>query len=373
MFANFSKDSLLSGYDVVACKSCGFCFADHIPSQIVFDEYYRQMSKYEFASNMGLGSEYELARFSLFAQKIQNAIPDRSRHIVEVGCSTGILLSFMRNLGYQNLLGIDPSPMSSQIAQRLYGLEVLTFTFSDIDPHEIRADALILGGVLEHIRDIKASLLRCWNILQDEGLLYIIVPDASLYCDGLDAPFQEFSVEHINFFGPTSLTNLLLLNGFEKISTEQGAVTVNYKTITPVIYGVFKKTTTNHPIQISPDSETQNGLKKYIWQSQQVDSQIRELIAKIAIDRTPIVVWGTGAHTLRLLATSKLSEANITAFVDSNPKYQGNFLNNIPVISPSSLKNFPNPILISSRIYQEEIARQIHDDLKIDQEIIKLY
>jgi len=47
---------------------------------------------------------------------------------------------------------------------------------------------------------------------------YIEVPDASIYYKGEDAPFQEFSPEHINFFGPDSLRNLMITNGFTPIS-----------------------------------------------------------------------------------------------------------------------------------------------------------
>jgi len=35
--------------------------------------------------------------------------------------------------------------------------------------------------------------------------VFITVPDASRYAAGDDAPFQEFSLEHINYFGPQSL------------------------------------------------------------------------------------------------------------------------------------------------------------------------
>ena len=46
-FTEISEASLLAGFDVVVCRNCGFCFADHFPSQVVFDLYYREMSKYE--------------------------------------------------------------------------------------------------------------------------------------------------------------------------------------------------------------------------------------------------------------------------------------------------------------------------------------
>jgi len=68
-----------------------------------------------------------------------------------------------------------------------------------------------------------------------------------------------------------------------------------------------------------------------------------------------------------------LGEAKIKAFVDSNPRYQGKSLNNVPIISPQALKDMTETILISSRVYQEEIAHQIRGELKLRNEFIKLY
>ncbi len=365
--------SLLSGYDVVVCTQCGFCFADHIPQQAIFDTYYREMSKYEHLDNMGKVSKYDFARFELAASIIEKSFSKRQARIMEIGCSTGTLLSILKKDGYENILGVDPSPACAEVAQRLYGIPVVTNTLSAIEIRDKSIDALILMGVIEHIHDLKNALSRCWNMLADDGRIYIGVPDASRYFEGEDAPFQEFSVEHINFFGPDSLTNLMKINGFAMVSIEQGLIEANYRTTTPVIHGVYKKNLINSQSPVSPDAKTEKGLRLYIEQSRQRDGRVQKAIAKVVSARKPIIVWGTGAHTLRLLATSKLGEAKIRAFVDSNPSYQGKLLNNIPIVAPQALKEWLDPILISSRVYQKEIAEQIRTDLQLNNEIIQLY
>ena len=40
-FVRFDDASGLDGYTVVACKRCGFMYADDLPGQDVFDRYYR--------------------------------------------------------------------------------------------------------------------------------------------------------------------------------------------------------------------------------------------------------------------------------------------------------------------------------------------
>src|ERR1017187_1449382 len=52
-FAQLSVASLMDDYNVVICEQCGAGFADDIPAQSVFDEYYRDLSKYEDAAPSG--------------------------------------------------------------------------------------------------------------------------------------------------------------------------------------------------------------------------------------------------------------------------------------------------------------------------------
>jgi FlaA1/EpsC-like NDP-sugar epimerase len=104
-----------------------------------------------------------------------------------------------------------------------------------------------------------------------------------------------------------------------------------------------------------------------------VENRIHEVVNALVNSRMPLVVWGAGTHTRRLLATSRLASANIVAFVDSNPNYQQKKFNGIPIISPEQLVNYQEPILVSSRIFQSEIVEQIRTGLKLDNQIHTLY
>ena len=121
------------------------------------------------------------------------------------------------------------------------------------------------------------------------------------------------------------------------------------------------------------DAETERGLLDYIRQSQKVDDEIRKAIDELVELSTPLIVWGAGVHTTRLLAASRLAEANVRAFVDSNHRYQGKQLNGVPILAPTDLKGTTEAILISSRVFQQEIETRIKDDLKLNNRVIKLY
>ena len=86
-----------------------------------------------------------------------------------------------------------------------------------------------------------------------------------------------------------------------------------------------------------------------------------------------MIVWGVGTHTLRLLANGGLDPSKIAVFVDSSPKYQNQELRGIPVVSPEQLTNRREPVLISSRGFQNEIQHQIQSGLGLTNPLILLY
>ena len=164
-------------------------------------------------------------------------------------------------------------------------------------------DVLVLVGVLEHVRDLAGAIEHLSGSLAPCGRLYIGVPDASRYTEGKDAPYQEFSLEHINFFGPQSLVNLMARYGFRELGSKQGMVEFSHWTKTPTLYAGFESVVGR---SVGPiyDSVTCRDLAAYVEQSAAVDRCIQERIALLADSNRPVVVWGTGSHTQRLLATS---------------------------------------------------------------------
>ena len=80
-----------------------------------------------------------------------------------------------------------------------------------------------------------------------------------------------------------------------------------------------------------------------------------------------------GTHTLRLLANGGLDAKKIAVFVDTNPKYQNQLLNGIPVLCPAELSARPESILISSRSSQRAIQGQIRSEMGLTNPLITLY
>jgi len=268
------------------------------------------------------------------------------------------------------VLGSDPSPGCVYAAQQFYGVPALVSTVFTAPQPEQPFDFLILIGVMEHLRDLDRAVDQFRRLLRTGGRVYLEVPDASRYISRTDAPFQEFSVEHVNFFSARSLTNLMHACGFHELST--GLVVRPQNEITcPAVYGIYERSSGSAPIE--RDNKTETGLRAYIEGCQAADVRIRLRIEQALSPGERMIVWGVGTHTLRLLATGGLDLSKIALFVDSNPKYQNQNVHGVRVIAPAELKDHKEPILISSRGFQREIQHQIRQELGLSNPLILLY
>lgn len=375
-FSAVDQVGLLAGYDVVVCDRCGCGFADRIPEQAAFDAYYRELSKYEYHQRDGAESEHDGARLQLIADTLAPYIARPDARILDVGCATGRLLANLRAKGFAHVLGLDPSPACASAARRLYDVEVRTTTLAHLVemPGGASAfDVLILVGVLEHIRDLAPAMTQIRRGLAAGGIVYVEVPDALTFTEWPNAPFQDFSTEHVNFFAPRSLANLMGVYGFAPVFSEQNARQQSYKTVMSNVSAVFRKEEPAPPFAPVRDEETADALRRYVDQSRGTEARLHAQIDRLVDAGTPVIVWGIGTHTSRLLATSRLRSANIRAFVDSNARYQGRALDGVPIVGPDALRARDEPILISSRVFQDEIERQIRDDLALGNEVVLLY
>jgi SAM-dependent methyltransferase len=371
-FAAVEQATPVTGYDVVICERCGAAYADGIPDQAAFDRYYRDMSKYEYAQRGGEESEFDSRRLALIAGIVAPRLPSAGARILDVGCASGRLLANIRERGFPHVTGLDPSPACAATAARLYGIDVRTMTLREIAATAERFDVVIMVGVLEHLRDLDSAFLALRALLNPSGLLYVEVPDVTAFADWPNAPYQDFSTEHITFFSPVSLGNLMRRHGFVEVFLERNHREQSYRTVMSNVSAFYQKQdgVSQH---IEFDADSAAGLDRYIAASAADDRRLRAKIDAVVDARQPILVWGVGTHTSRLMATSRLAEADIVAFIESNSRYHGKTLHGRPIVAPEALRERPEPVLISSRVFQQEIADQIRTGLGCPNELILLY
>ncbi len=351
----------ITGYDVVECGNCGAVYADGIPSQESLDEYYAVASKYEYLECGGQAPASLDESHRDMVERLLPLLPDRGRKIVDVGCGNGDVLGLLRRAGHTNLLGVDPAEHSAAAARRLHGVEVVPGSVLAMPPSAAQAGCIVLSAVLEHVREVASALREVSGMLATDGLLYVEVPDLERFAGDGSAPFQQFSVEHINYFTSESLAHAAAVAGL-RLAQAWPALRHTGTAPEPVVCAVFKlaRTVAGHG---SRDRVGPAAARRYVAQSEACEAVERARLECLTAAGAPLIVWGAGTHMQHLLARPPLADATIVAIVDANPRLHGVVVAGLTVSGPEAIAGRDEPILVGSPAHEREIidvARRVY-------------
>jgi SAM-dependent methyltransferase len=348
-------------YNVVACRCCGFVYADPAATQLDYDCFYCEWSKYDdSATATGSGvSPYDAARLAITTSDIARALPSRATSILDAGCATGGLLTALRERGFTALAGLDPS-LRCAAACRDRGFEAYIGSIGSAPVHMPKFDCVVFSHVLEHVYDISGFFTAARHLLAAGGYLYLETPDATRYDDFLYAPFQEFNTEHINHFSARALENAARRFGFSPVLVEQKVIQTAEDIFYPAVFGLFHDSggaVDEH--QVVCDQELPSYIAKYIRHSaEQMETINRDLASRITnIER--VILWGAGQFAMKLLALPSLAQIQVSAVVDNNPILRGKTLAGAPILGPQEIADTSEPIIIATLLHAEEISAQI--------------
>lgn len=154
------------------CDRCGLLFDNPRPSASAIQDFYSRESQYD-GWLAELSERDRLWRRRL--AKMLGANPKRGA-LLDVGAGIGQFLNHARSV-FENVTGTEVSSSAIEIAYERYGLNLVEGNLEDISSLNKKFSVVTAFHVLEHVPFPGKFLSRCFNLLEEGGLLVLAVPN----------------------------------------------------------------------------------------------------------------------------------------------------------------------------------------------------
>lgn len=201
-------------FEVIECSQCGLARTWPIP---LIDQdkqtFYDQQDDFnERLEQIALWNKF-LERTIKIIKKYKNG-----GDLLEVGCNVGICVDLANKGGY-NAYGIDLSKRATDIGKEKFSLgdRLSQGTLNDQKKNNKKYDILVYTHVLEHIEKIFNELADARELLKQDGILFIEVPNFnSIWRKVLGSKWYGFiNRQHVWQFSKKPLEKIIKKNGFD--------------------------------------------------------------------------------------------------------------------------------------------------------------
>ncbi len=180
------------------------------------------------------GSAPEHADRAGYAAEAGQAAGERAA-LLEVGCGPGFMLAELRDLGWR-VQGLEISKFAARHGREHLGLDIRVGPIAADAFPQSTLDAVLMGDVLEHLPDPRASLtaIRAW--MRPGGVLIVAVPSTlNLLSARLGMAYyrragrfktMRIPPYHLVEYTPRTLRAMLVASGYRVIRVRQSAVPV---------------------------------------------------------------------------------------------------------------------------------------------------
>lgn len=209
------------GVDYLECLDCRTVYLSPRPGPSVLSEYYATSENYEYWNKFIFPASEEVRRQKIFRPRAERVVQACERHgirlgtLVDVGAGFGTFCEEVRG-SFEKVLAIEPTPDLARTC-RERGLNVIDRPVEAVELDD-QVDVVTAFEVIEHLFDPKLFLERCRSFMKTSGLVVLSCPNV----EGFDiAMLRELStavdLEHLNYFTPSSLTQLVRSCGFQPV------------------------------------------------------------------------------------------------------------------------------------------------------------
>ena len=289
-----------------------------------------------------------------FIQAAKNYIKDlklnkKNSFIIDIGSNDGVALKPFKDLGFKNILGIEPAKNLAKIANKN---KIKTFN-GFLDKKNLKkikknADLILASNVFAHSDKLKEMAECMLKLLSKKGV--IIIEVQYLMNTLKDLTFDNIYHEHYNYWSLTSLINFF--NQFdakiyksERINTHGGSIR---------IYVIKdKKAKVENSVKKMLKEEEKFGIKKFKTYQDfgnkvyKIRENVRKNFKKIKNENNLIIGYGAPAKATTALNFFGIS-SEIDFIVEDNKLKHNKFIPgvNIPIKDKSYIKDKNNIVVV---------------------------
>jgi len=291
-------------------------------------------------------------------------LKSKKSYIIDIGSNDGVALKPFKDLGFKNILGIEPAKNLAKLANKN---KIKTFNGflekNNLKNIKKNADLILASNVFAHSDQLKEMAECMFKLLSKNGSLVIEVQ--YLLNTLKDLTFDNIYHEHYNYWSLTSLTNFFnqyeaKIYRVEKIKTHGGSIRVYIKK--------SKKVKIEKSVKVLIKEEEVFGIKKYKTYQEfsqkiyKIRSNVRKNILKLKNKTNKIIGYGSPAKATTALNFFGISD-EIDCIVEDNKLKQGKFLPgmNIPILSKSQVKKKPDYAIVLAWNFIDEIKKNNGD------------
>ena len=343
--------------EVNYCQDCYNCQLSYtVEAEKLFSHYlYLSSTGTSFVDHFKEAAKSYINQFNLNKHTAQ---------IIDVGSNDGIALKPFKDLGFKNILGIEPAKNLAKIANDSGIKTIQGFLNKDLIRNiNERADLILASNVFAHVDDIKSMSDCFFSLLKKDGV--VIIEVQYLLNTLVDCTFDNIYHEHVNYWSVLSINNFFnkqdaKLFKVEKINTHGGSIRV--------FVTKDKNKKTDKSVEDFINKEKELGLDKFkIYEEfsikvDQIKHNVNKNITSLKNNKKTIVGYGSPAKATTALNFYNISK-EIDFIIEDNSLKQEKFLPGvkIPIKNKKFLKQKPDYLLVLAWNFFEDIKKNNKD------------
>ena len=284
----------------------------------------------------------------------------KKTYIIDIGSNDGVALKPFLDLGFKNVLGIEPAKNLAKLANKN---KIKTFNgfleIKNLKKIKKNADLILASNVFAHSDKLKEMAKCMFSLLGKKGT--IIIEVQYLMNTLNDLTFDNIYHEHYNYWSLTSLLNFFKqfqakIYRAEKIDTHGGSLRIYVKK--------GKKVKIESSVKKMLGDEEKFGIKKYKTYQEfgkkvyKIRENVIKNIKKLKASNKTIIGYGAPAKATTALNFFGISK-EIDFIIEDNKLKHNKFIPGvkIPIKNKSKIVNKNNTLLVLAWNFFKDIKK----------------